>query len=179
MRALLLAALTTLIATASTADIAWKADRIAPGSVMVLDSDGDVFTHVRRASDTGLFRFDAYAGHGKAADYVGSYLTNARGEIVRQIDADGKVTSYAPHRCQRSVGKCSYTITHADGFQEARTRVTRDTGGVLEYREYGLDGLIGSGRLTLDAMGTTLSGWRKDHQTGQTTRIRQIAAAYR
>lgn len=179
MRALFLAALTTLIATASTADIAWKADRIAPGSVMVLDSDGDVFTHVRRAKEAELIRFDAYAGTGKTADYVGSYLTNDRGEVVRQIDADGKVTSYAPHRCQRSVGECSFTVTHDDGFQEPRKRVTVDRGGMLEYHEYGLDGLMASGRMTLDKMGTTLSGWSKDHQTGQTTRIRQIAAAYR
>lgn len=162
------------------ADIAWQADRIAPGSVLVLESDnGAVFTHMKRGTERGQIRFDTFAGDSVAGVYVGSYLTTPQGEITRTIGVDGEVTRYEPHRCMRTLGECRYTIVHADGSREGRVRVTQKTAQGLAWREFARGGLVQTGAQALDEMGSTKGGWRENAQTGQRVETRRIMAAYR
>ena len=180
MRALVTALVATLSATPLFADIAWRTERMAPGSLMVMeDGRGEVISHVARGVQQGSFRFDTYDGKGNVPVYIGSYYTNDRGEVVRSISADGKVTRFDPHRCARTVGACSYVIIHSDGFRETRKRVTQEIALGLAWKEWGLDGLVATGALELDELGAAKTGWRKDHQSGQKTRSRRLMMALR
>ena len=181
MRPFVIAAV-LLAATVSTAsaDIQWKTGAIAPGSTVTLkNSDGRVFTHMRMQDEDGMTRFDTFAGRDTGAPFAGSFLTNRRGEITRMVSASGEVTSFSPHRCMRTLGECHYTITYADGFRENRIRVTEATANGLKYREFGTQGLMTSGVLALDSVGTSAGGWSKDHQTGRKTRVTRVSAVYR
>lgn len=179
----LAAALVAATATASfavTKDIAWKTDRMAPGSSLVLrNDDGTVFTHLRRHADDGEVRFDTFAGNGPRAQFIGTYFTNDRGEVTRTLSKDGELTLFTPHRCMRTVGECRYTITHSDGVKENRVRITQATSKGLKFKEYGRHGLMHSGEQTLDRMGSNMAGWVTDHFTGRTTRVKLVRAAYR
>lgn len=184
LRPLLLAAAlvasTAATATAKGSDIAWKIDRMAPGSTLVLrNDDGTVYTHMRRNAQEGEVQFDTFAGSGPAAAYIGSYFTNERGEVKRTISVDGEMTTFTPHKCMRTVGECRYTITHADGSRENRVRITEVTRRGLKFKEYGVHGLMRSGAQTLDRMGSNTAGWVKDHFTGQETKVKLVRAAYR
>lgn len=181
MRSLVLAAfLATLSLAPAQADISWKTDEIAPGSALVLkNSDGRVFTHVRRASKGSLIRFDAFAGRSERGAYVGSYLTNARGEILRTIAADGSETDYEPHKCNRSRGRCTYIIQTPDGVKIMRTRITEATPEGLKFQEYEAGKLVASGVVKLDRFGSSAGGWTVDHTTGQRLDTTRLAARYK
>ncbi|MBV2359260.1 hypothetical protein KUH32_05720 [Thalassococcus sp. CAU 1522] len=177
MRGLILVLALAFSGTVALADIGWNTARMTPGSVMVLkDSDGVERMHVARGHVQGLKRFDTYAGRGAGATYLGSYLTTATGDVVRQIEFDGVVTQFAPHRCNRTLGECRYTITHADGFVENRVRVTRATADGLVWQEHGLDGLMAEGAIELDADGVAKGGWRKQ-KSGKKVRTKRVMIA--
>jgi hypothetical protein len=180
MRPVPIAALFITLAMPATADISWKADRIAPGSVLVLESDdGAVFTHMKRGAEGGEIRFDTFAGESVAGRYVGSYLTTSSGEITKTISATGAVTQFLPHRCMRTVGECRYTIVQADGSREGRVRVTRETTDGLAWQEYAAGQLVQTGALALDEMGSTKAGWSENAQSGKRTKTRRLLVSYR
>lgn len=128
---------------------------------MVMKDRTGVLSHVKRGTSGDTHMFDIFAGQGRDAEYLGGYKVNARGEVIQTTAFDGAVTRYAPHRCSRTLGKCTFTVTHVDGFVEQRTRVTEATADGLRYREYGADGLMSEGALQLDQIGAAKSGWRK------------------
>ncbi|MDA7423509.1 hypothetical protein [Thalassococcus lentus] len=177
MRFLILALSLAFSASVAAADISWKADRMAAGSVMVMKDSAGAITHVKRGQSGDLHVFDTFNGQGRNAAYIGSYHTNARGEVTALIAADGAVTRFAPHRCTRTVGKCSYTVIHSDGFQEQRTRITEETRNGLRYQEFGLDGLIAEGALELDEIGAAKSGWKKQRGQGRKVRSKRVLIA--
>lgn len=177
MRFLILALSLAFSASVAAADIGLKADRMAAGSVMVMKDSAGAITHVKRGQSGDLHVFDTFDGQGRNAAFIGSYHTNARGEITAMIAADGAVTRFAPHRCTRTVGKCSFTIIHADGFQEQRSRVTQETRNGLRYQEFGLDGLIAEGALELDHMGVVKNGWKKKRGQGRKVRSKRVLIA--
>lgn len=161
MRAQIAALALIFMAPMAQADIAWKVDRFGTGSTMVMaDRAGDL-THVKRGTEGALHVFDVYAGQGRHGGFAGSYKTNAQGDVVEATAFDGAVTRFVPHRCNRTVGECHFTMVHPDGFKENRVRVTQETKGGLQYREYGLDGLIAEGALQLDANGASKGGWQR------------------
>ena len=179
MRFLMLALTLAFSASFVSADVTWRAGDMDNGTVMVMqDNRGTHVTHVKRGSVETGFLFDVYGGKG-AGPRLGSYVVNARGDVLKTIAADGAVTTYAPHRCNRTMGTCSYTMTHADGFVEKRTRVTEETAQGLRYREYGLDGLMTEGGLELDAMGAAKGSWRKDRREKRKVRTKRIMIALR
>ncbi len=174
MRILILALSLAFSASAAAADISWHADRMAPGSVMVMKDDAGAVTHVKRGTERGQHVFDTFAGQGRGATFTGSYTVNAQGNVTTTIAPDGAVTRYRPHRCNRTPGRCAYVMIHADGFKEPRTRVTSATRSGLTYEEYGLDGLMAQGALELDRLGAAKSGWMKraqDRRKLRTTRV--------
>lgn len=177
MRTLILALSFALSASVAAADISWRADRMAPGSVMVMKDSAGEITHVKRGMERGEHLFDTFAGRGANAAYIGSYRVNERGEVTATIAADGAVTTYSPHRCTRTLGKCQFTVTHADGFVEPRSRVTRPTRTGFEYQEFGLDGLIAEGGLELDQIGAAKKGWSKQRGQGRKTRTKRVLIA--
>jgi hypothetical protein len=161
MRNMMIAFVLAVAGTQSAADIAWNVKELTTGSVMVMQDRLGATAHVKRDSYDDLHQFDVFAGTGADAAYLGSYKVNNRGDIVETAAIDGAVTRYAPHRCNRSVGTCHFTVIHSDGFREARSRVTEETRKGLRYWEYGLDGLMTEGALTLDANGTAQNGWKR------------------
>ncbi len=179
MRILILALTVAFSASHAAADISWQADRMAPGSIMVMEDSQGRLTHVKRGTEAGQHVFDLFDGEGRAARYVGSYTVNGRGDVTSTVAADGAVTRFTPHRCSRTPGKCQFTITHADGFVEPRTRVTRPTASGLAWQEYGLDGLIAEGALELDRIGAAKKGWKKDRRGKGKTRTRRVMIALR
>ncbi|EBA08458.1 hypothetical protein [Sagittula stellata] len=162
MRALTIALALFFMANPAHADIGWKVDRFGPGSVMVMKDRSGATTHVSRGTDGNLHVFDVYDGRGASAEFVGRYKTTARGDVVETVAFDGAVTRFVPNRCNRTEGTCRFTVIHPDGFAEPRTRVTRATRGGLRYQEFGLDGLIAEGVLTLDGNGAAKGGWTAD-----------------
>ncbi|WP_299921760.1 hypothetical protein [uncultured Pelagimonas sp.] len=166
----------TFTASVATADITWRAGDMGVGSVMVMKDRTGAMTHVKRASLGGRHVFDLFAGQGKGAEFLGSYKVNDRGEVTETVAIDGAVTTYAPHRCNRSLGKCQFTVTHSDGYVETRTRVTEATRGGLRYWEYGADGLMAEGAMQLDQLGAAKSGWKKG-RSKRKTRTRRIMIA--
>lgn len=180
MPARVAAILAVQTATPLSADIAWQAARIAPGSLMVMgDERGEGLSHVARGRTAGAFRFDTYEGKGDAPVYAGSYNTNDRGEEVRSVSADGGIMRYEPHRCARTLGACSYVIVRSDGCRETRKRVTRETAPGLAWKDWGLDGLVATGAPELDRFGAAKTGWRKGHAGGAKTRSRRLMPALR
>ncbi|WP_303435993.1 hypothetical protein [Salipiger sp. 1_MG-2023] len=178
MRAILLSAILTLASAPLHADIAFQAARMTPGSLMVIeDGHGAFQSHVARGQQDGLFRFDTYESKGKRPVFLGSYYTNDRGEVVREVTAEGLITRFEPYRCARTMGRCAYVIIHSDGFREIRQRVTRETALGLAWKEWGLDGLVSTGALELDQLGAAMKGWARDHQSGVKTRSRRILLA--
>ena len=178
MRALLIALALTFTASLAQADIDWKVERFGAGSQLVLADRTGALTHVKRGTDGALHIFDVYAGQGAAATFVGSYKTTARGDVVETIAFDGAKTRFVPHRCNRTLGDCQFTMIHPDGYAEPRSRVTKAIRGGFGYREYGLDGLIAEGQLKLDANGATKGGWKKDKpKEERKTRIKRVLIA--
>lgn len=177
MRILILSLLVAFAASHASADITWNAGRMGPGSMLVMQDAEGAVTHVKRGTQNGLHVFDTYAGTDRTARYIGSYTVTGRGEVTATIAADGAVTSYAPHRCTRTLGTCRFVVTHPDGFVEPRTRVTEATATGLRYREYGLDGLIAEGALDLDGMGVAKKGWRKDGKDKRKVRTKRVRIA--
>ncbi len=177
MRFLMLALTLAFSASSVSADIAWRAGEMADGTTMVMqDNRGTHVTHVKRGAAPGGFLFDVYGGKG-VGPHLGSYVVNARGDILKTIAADGAETTFAPHRCNRTLGTCSYTMTHADGYVETRSRVTEATAKGLRYREYGLDGLMSEGSLELDHFGAAISGWRNGQHDQRKIRTKRILIA--
>lgn len=177
----IISALGLLAASAfsASADISWDINRIAPGSVLTLQgNDGSVYTHLRQPAANGQAKFDTFASDRAGGAFVGSYTTNARGEITQLTTSSGETRQFLPHRCMRTIGTCKYTIRYEDGFQENRIRVTKETGKGFTYKEYGQAGLLTSGATVLDKMGSTKSGWTKNHATGKKQKIRQLRAVY-
>ncbi|MBO9464028.1 hypothetical protein TRP8649_00462 [Pelagimonas phthalicica] len=174
--ALTLTLISTFATTSATADISWRAGEMGNGSVMVMKDRSGAMTHVKRGSAGGVHLFDLYAGQGSAAEFLGSYKVNARGEVTETMAIDGAVTRYTPHRCNRTLGKCQFTVTHADGYVEQRTRVTEAVRGGLRYWEYGADGLMAEGAMQLDQLGASKGGWKKG-RSKRKTRTRRIMIA--
>ncbi|MFW2589637.1 hypothetical protein [Sagittula sp. SSi028] len=170
MRARIIALGLTFMASMAQADIAWNVDRIGAGSTMVMSDRAGELTHVKRGTQGALHVFDVFAGQGGAGGFAGSYKTNARGDVVETVAFDGAVTRFVPHRCNRTVGQCNFTVVHPDGFTEPRTRVTTEVNGGLQYREYGLDGLMTEGALHLDANGTSKGGWQRQKNADEKKR---------
>lgn len=162
MRSVLIACALSLSATAGVADISWHADQMGVGSVMVMKDRSGVVTHIKRDARAGEHAFDMFRGEGRDAAFLGSYTTNARGEVTRTVASDGAVTLYSPHRCTRTLGECSFQVTHADGFVEPRTRVTRAVRNGLQYQEFSLNGLVAEGGLKLDQIGAASEAWHQD-----------------
>ncbi|KAA8614120.1 hypothetical protein [Salipiger aestuarii] len=178
MRAFFLSAILTLASVPLHADIAWKTARMAPGSLMVMeDGHGAYQSHVARGQTNELFQFETYESKGNTPVFLGSYYTNDRGEVVRDVTADGRITRYEPHRCARTMGRCAYVIVHFNGFREARQRVTRETALGLAWKEWGLGGLVSTGALELDQLGAAMKGWARDHLSGEKTQSRRILMA--
>lgn len=175
MRAIFAALALVFMASLAQADIAWKVDRMGAGSMLVMKDRAGALTHIKRGTEGALHVFDVYAGQGARAQFAGSYKTNAKGDVVETIAFDGAVTRFVPHRCNRTVGECKFTMVHPDGFQEPRVRVTHAIRGGLEYREYGLDGLMTEGQMMVDKDGTAKDGWqrddKKDEQKQRTKRV--------
>jgi hypothetical protein len=162
MRSILVAFALSVSASAGVADISWHADQMGVGSVMIMQDWAGVTTHVKRGEPPEGHAFDMFSGEGRNSTFLGSYTTNAQGEVMKTVAADGAVTRYAPHRCTRTLGECSFTVTHADGFVEPRTRVTRAVRGGLQYQEFGLDGLMVEGGLKLDQIGAATEAWHQE-----------------
>lgn len=181
MRALFLTILAALsVSQASAADISWKTEFMAPGSLMVMEDEaGGVISHVARGLEDDLYRFDTYEGQSDRAVFVGAYFTNDRGEVIRSLSADGEMTRFEPYRCARTLGMCSYVIVHSDGFRENRRRLTQETRMGIAWKEWGLDGLVASGAQELDKIGATKTGWSLDHISGTRTHSRRILMAVR
>lgn len=176
MRTLITALVLSFISSMAFADIAWRAGDMGLGSVMVMKDRTGVMTHVKRGSNGDRHEFDLFAGQGQNAEFLGSYKVNGRGEVTETVAIDGAVTTYAPHRCTRTLGKCQFTVTHADGYVENRTRVTEATRGGLRYWEYGADGLMSEGAMQLDQLGAAKSGWKKG-RSKRKTRTRRVLIA--
>lgn len=162
--------------TAAQADIAWDLDSFGAGSVMVMESRQGALTHVSRGMSGGRHVFDVY----DAGQRVGLYRTDARGGLVESVAFDGAVTQFTPSRCNRTLGACRYVVTHPDGLQEARLRVTEQTRDGLRYRVYGSDGLLREGGLTLDAHGAAKRSWTRDALgDGRKQSARRVALSLR
>ncbi|CUH79864.1 hypothetical protein [Tropicibacter naphthalenivorans] len=159
MRHIMIALALIFSATLAQADITWKVDRLGAGSVMVMKDRVAAMSHVKRGSRNGLHMFDVFEGQGQNAIFLGSYKVTAQGNVVEKITADGAVTRFAPHNCARVLGKCTFTVTHADGFREQKTRITEATRTGLRYAEYGVNGLETEGALGLDTFGAAKAGW--------------------
>lgn len=159
MRLIVTALALVFMASFANAEISWQVGRFGPGTELVMKNRAETFTHIKRGAQSGVHTFDVF---GAGQDYLGSYQTNDRGDILRSMAFDGAITQFVPSRCNRTVGECRFTVIHPDGFQEPRTRVTVETRDGLHYREYGLDGLMAEGELDLDKDGTPEGGWIKD-----------------
>ena len=177
MRILIVALVLAFQTSLAAADIALRADRMAPGSMMIMQDSQGLVTHVKRGVEAGQHVFDTFAGKGASAVYIGSYTTNDRGDVTAMIASDGAVTRFAPHRCNRTPGRCDFTITHVDGFKEPRTRVTEATANGLRYQEYGLNGLVAEGALDLDGNGLARKGWKKEKSDSRKTRTKRVLIA--
>lgn len=181
MRSLVLASLfATLSLVPANADISWKTEAMAPGSSVTLQNDdGRTFTHLRRSAHGAMVRFDTFAGKSESGAYLGSYLTDGNGAILRSVAADGSETDYMPHKCNRALGKCTYIIQTPEGTKIRRTRITEATSEGLKFAEYEGGQLVSSGVTRLDRMGSVASGWTMDHATGRKVSTRQVSAVYR
>lgn len=161
--------------SSASSDIAWKVAGMGAGSTLVMKDRAGVLTHIKRGTEGALHVFDVYAGEGARAEFAGSYKTNAKGDVVQSVAFDGAVTQFIPNRCNRTVGECHFTMVHPDGFREQRVRVTHAIRGGLEYKEYGLGGLLTEGQLIVDKTGTAKDGWQrddtKDEQKQRTRRV--------
>lgn len=178
MRGLLAALCWIFLGTVAHADIAWQLDRFGAGSMLVMKDRSGAIAHVKRGTEGTMHVFDVYKGQGPTAAFVGRYKTTPRGDVVETVAADGAVTRFVPHRCNRTLGTCSYTMVHPDGFTEPRQRVTEATRSGLRYRDYGLDGLMAEGTQDLDDTGTPKGGVQDKRPSGEgKTRTRRILLA--
>ncbi|MCT4370308.1 hypothetical protein CLG85_008220 [Yangia mangrovi] len=178
MRLFFPALLAALSAAPLHADIAMETARLAPGTLLVMqDEQGHVVSHLARGEVEGLYRFDLYDGATGDAPYAGRYYTDARGEVLLSVTAQGNVTRFEPYSCARTLGECAYDIIHADGMRETRLRETRETDGGLTWTEWGHEGPVATGGTTLDDIGAPRESWRRDLRSGDRSRVLRISLA--
>ncbi|MBE9637557.1 hypothetical protein [Salipiger mangrovisoli] len=178
MRLFATALLAAFAAAPLHADIAMETARFAPGSLLVMQDDqGHVVSHLARGEVQGLFRFDLYDGATGDALYAGRYYTDARGEVLLSVTAQGSVTRFEPYSCTRTLGECEYEIIHADGRRELRLRETLQTETGLAWKEWTREGLIATGGTNLDEIGAPRESWRRDLRSGDRSRLHRISLA--
>ena len=148
------------LASAATAqDISFKMSEIAAGStVTIRNSDGKTFTHQHLGKTGRHYSYRTFEGASPAGTPIITWFTNARGELVRQVQ-NGQVRRWSPHRCMRTLGQCKYTETRPDGTRIKRVRVTEATKNGFKYGVYTTSGeLVLSGWAEIDAKGWTTRG---------------------
>lgn len=178
MRLLITATLAALLSPPLHADIAMETARFAPGSLLVMqDEDGNVVSHLARGEIQGIYRFDLYDGATDDALYAGRYYTDARGEVLLSVTAQGAVTRFEPFSCARTLGECAYEIVHSDGRREPRVRETLQTELGLSWTEWGREGPIATGGTTLDEIGAPNESWRRDLRSGDRSRVHRLSLA--
>ncbi len=178
MRLFFSAVLAALPCAPLHADIAMETAQLAPGSLLVMQDDqGHVVSHLARGEVEGLYRFDLYDGATGDALYAGRYYTDARGEVLLSVSAQGNVTRFEPYSCARTLGECEYEIIHADGSRELRLRETRQTDTGLAWKEWGREGIIATGGTTLDEIGAPRESWHRDLRSGDRARVHRISLA--
>ncbi|WP_353473607.1 hypothetical protein PVT71_06085 [Salipiger sp. H15] len=178
MRLFFTAILAALSSAPLHADIAMETARFSPGSLLVMEDDqGHVVSHLARGEVQGLYRFDLYDGATGDALYAGRYYTDARGEVLLSVSAQGDVTRFEPFSCTRTLGECEYEIVHADGSRELRIRETSKTDAGLSWKEWGLGGLLATGGTRLDEIGAPRESWRHDLQNGDRSRVHRVSLA--
>lgn len=165
-----------LAAAPAFAEITWNVAALDTGAMRIMKDRVGATTHIKRGEINGLHSFDVFEGKGAAAVKMGQYQVTETGNLVAMIAVDGAETRFAPHRCSRTLGTCQFTVTHPGGFSEPRTRVTKQTSNGLRYWEYGMDGLLVEGALTLDENGTAIGGWQKENGKPK-RRIKKLTVA--
>lgn len=178
-RALLFAA---LLATAgpAQADITMRMAQIGIGSTVVMvNSEGQSFTHVHQGRKDGLYELRSFEGRNRSGTYLGSMFLDDKGQIVRQVAPNGDVVEFRPHRCMRTEGTCRYTRIEVDGTREERLRVTTPTDDGFLYMIANDEGIVIEGEVTLDRMGWSRSGWFRNRVTGRRVELQMLRSVYK
>lgn len=142
-------------------NIAIPMDRIGAGSVITIQtSTGQVQTHrILGPAGNNTYAYETYNGSGIRGTPAWVVYTDVRGNLVSRVDSAGRITSWTPHRCNRTPGTCSYTEIRPNGMQQTFVRQTQAVDGGFIYQLNDSTGaLILSGRAMLNAMGWTQQG---------------------
>ncbi len=158
----LLTAIAMTIAGAATAqDISIPMDQVGRGSTITIQtSAGDVFTnHILGQSGLNEYSYAVYSGPDTSGPPAWVTYTDSSGNVTSRVNAQGGITTFTPHRCNRIVGPCTYTETRPDGARLAFTRITTLFTGGFTYLLYNeADEVTVIGSATIGELGWTQRG---------------------
>lgn len=101
-------------------DIAADLSGLSVGDFFVYrSSQGTDYTQIYVGQQEGLFVFDVFEGTDATGTRLGAFHTDANGQNVLRVGANGATERFEPHDCRRTVGECRTTYTNAAGTQYA------------------------------------------------------------
>lgn len=158
----ILIALSLLCAgTASAQDITVQMERMRAGSVITIQAHtGAVYSHhMIGESRPNEFVYETRLGTSASGPLVWVHYADAHGNLTRSVNAQGDPITWTPHRCNRTLGSCSYLEVRADGVQQPYTRVTTPFVGGFSYQVFNSAGIVTlSGQAILNELGWTRWG---------------------
>ena len=164
-------------------DISQHMADIGAGSYLVFDVGARRFTQVFRGPSGGLWVVDMIDGADPNGPRLSREIRNAQGQLVQVDYATGLTLEFTPHNCQRTLGPCLFIQTGPDGPSQ-QVRLTVATADGFSYESSIFPSprsepvLVGSGRMTLDALGSPAGG-QITAQDGSVQQVMLVQAVYR
>ncbi|GAB5449511.1 hypothetical protein [Gymnodinialimonas sp.] len=171
IRRLLTAAAILFSGAATAQDIAIPVGQIGEGSVVtVRNSQGAVYTHLMLGINTpGLFVYETYNGAQPSGQLLFTDYTDHDGNLMRRVRPNVGTDTWTPHRCNRTMGRCTYTEVLANGTRSELIRTTTPIPGGFAFTITDTGGrTILSGDAVLMPQGWMQTG---SYQFGNGTRV--------
>ena len=177
---ILVAVFAVLAAPSAAQDITIPMHQIGNGSIITIRTDTNNIFLYRILGQTGpdQYVYETFNGNRAVGAPAWVNYTDSFGNLVARVDARGGITSWSPHRCNRTLGTCSYTELRPDGSQAHFTRVTSPIVGGFSYILYDSTGAVAvSGQAILNELGWTQWGTSQRQNEAATT-VEILSAHY-
>jgi len=139
-------------------DIRVKMDQIPSGSWVASKLADKISIQVFRGKQGNGYIVDFVPGNNPNSRRTARDVRDKNGNVLRRTEANGRITTYRPHNCQRVVGRCSFVQkTGAQTVSMERVTTLKGSGFDFEQNAVFSDGAmvhVQSGKIkSLDEFG--------------------------